>query len=295
MEQYKIYEFPECVMNDKSPKPQIQILDVAKNDIRQENLMSHVISIFMEGSICVTLPDNSKYMPHKGQMFFVPAGSVYSWTALEDSQFLLYRLLDPGIRLCDNFPAERLHYDNTKHSDLKQIWENEPEWFSVLDIHPRLWQRLECTRNSIKDGIRCRKYFEMEVELLFLMLRLYYHNGELNKFLRFVITGNTVFTEFVRLRWRSCHTVNELANSMHLTPKYFTRKFKQYFNQNPHQWMANNRARIIFGELTSTTKPLKLIASENGFSTFQQFAVFTKKMLGKTPTEIRTGKVQQPE
>jgi AraC-like DNA-binding protein len=292
MKQYKIQEFQECLRYDHSAMPQVQIRNVVKGDIQQENLRSHVISIIMEGSIRIAFPDSSKHTLCKGQMIFMPAGSVFAWTTLADSQILICRLLEPSIRLCDNFPIERLYYTDEEHPDKKQIWneaEKPKERFSVLDVHPRLWQRLECTRNTVADGVRCKKYFETEVDELLLMIRLYYCKEDLYKFLHFIVTGNMVFTEYIRLRWRNYHTVSELAKSMHLTPKYFTRKFKQFFNQLPHQWMASNRAQIIFGELTTTSKPLKQIALENGFNTFQQFAVFTKKMLGKTPTEIRVG------
>jgi AraC-like DNA-binding protein len=245
----------------------------------------------MKGSIRMVFPNGSTYKLYEGKMIFVPTGSIFSWTTLEDTQLLVYRLLNPSHKLCDNFPVERLYFNDSDHPDDEQIQLEggiPEDCFSTLDIHPRLWQRLECTRDTIADGVRCKKYFEMEVEELFLMIRLYYCREDIYRFLHFIITGNMLFSEYVRLRWKNYHTVSELAWSMHLTPKYFTRKFKLYFGQLPHQWMANNRAQIIFGELTTTNKSLKQIATENGFRTFQHLAAFTKKMFGKTPTEIRS-------
>lgn len=289
MGQYELYEFPECLRYDRSVEPQVQVRNIAKGMTHQENLKSHIICVFMKGSVRMVFPNGSRYRPRKGKMIFVPTGSVFTWTTMEDSQLLLYRLLEPSIKLCDNFPVERLCDNNEGGPDDVHVWENEKpkDSFSVLNIHPRLWQRLECTRDTVNDGVRCKKYFEMEVEELLLMIRLYYNSDEIYKFLHFIVTGNMAFTEYVRLRWKNYHTVSELAWSMHLTPKYFTKKFKLYFGQLPHQWMANNRAQIIFGELTTTDKSLKQITTENGFRTFQHLAAFTKKMFAKTPTEIR--------
>lgn len=295
---YSIHESPDCLIYDHSEKPQIYLYDLYDRGITHHTkLPYHIIGFLLEGSISITFHDKTRYLFRKGQMFFMPSGSIYTCNLMEYTQLLVYRLQHPGFRLCEKFPVESLYiedarflwYEEGRNPDTKADESAANKPFSMLEIHPRLLQRLESVRDCFIDGVRCKKFFEMEIEAFFILIRCYYNKNDLYSFMRFIMTGNMVFTEYVRLRWKEYHNVSDLAASMNMSTKHFSRRFLHFFGQKPSIWMANNRARIIFDELTASNKPLKQIAYDNGFSTFSQFSTFTKKMLGKNATEIRNG------
>jgi AraC-like DNA-binding protein len=306
---HKIYESPDCLIYDHSEKPQIYLYDLDDGDITHyAKLPSHVIGFVLEGSISIVFSDRSQFMFHKGQMVFMPSGSIYTWSVTGCTQLLIYRLQTPGFRLCEMFPVESLYIEDakllwpeqnsksgTKNSKSKPKTTKTKERFSQLKIHPCLLQRLESVRDCFVDGIRCKKFFELEIEIFFILIRCYYDKKELYSFMRFVLTGNMIFTEYVRLRWKEHYTVSSLATAMNMSTKHFSRQFVQYFGEKPSTWMASNRARIIFDELTSSNKPLKQIAFDNGFSSLSQFSIFTKRVLGKNATEIRHNLTEFPE
>ncbi|MDR2887554.1 MAG: helix-turn-helix domain-containing protein [Bacteroidales bacterium] len=295
---YTVHESPDCLIYDRSEKPQIYLYDVYDGGITHHTkLTNHVIGFVLEGSISITFPDKARHLHRKGQMLFMPSGSIFTWNFQEYTQLLVYRLHNPGFRLCEKFPVESLYVEDSKYLWPEQgSQETKPkERFSMLKIHPGLLQRLESVRDCFTDGIRCKKFFEMEIEAFFILIRCYYDKKELYSFMRFIMTGNMVFTEYVRLRWKEYYTVSELASSMSMSAKHFSRQFVQFFGQRPSVWMANNRARLIFDELTASNKPLKQIAFDNGFSSISQFSIFTKKMLGKNATEIRNGEGAYPD
>lgn len=293
---YKIHESPDCFIYDRSEKPQIYLYDFDDGGITHHSkLQGHVIAFMLEGSISITFPDRTKHLFRKGQMMFMPAGSIYTWNIREYMQLLVYQLQPTGFRLCEKFPIESLYSDDAKYlwaedgEEMNIDEEKAKERFSVLKIHPRLLQRLESVCGCFIDGVRCKKFFEKEIENFFILLRCYYSKKELYSFMRFIMTGNMVFTEYVRLRWKEFSTVASLAASMSMTTKHFSRMFMLSFGQRPSLWMANNRARLIFDELTASDKSLKQIAFNNGFTSISQFSKFTKRVLGKTASEIRNG------
>jgi AraC-like DNA-binding protein len=294
---YRIHESPDCLIYDHSEKPQIYLYDLNDGGITHHTkLPNHVIGFVLEGSVSITFPDRTRYLQRKGQMLFMPSGSICTWKSMEYTQLLVYRLQNPGFRLCERFPVESLYIEDAKflwtehgsnRANTRDGKSTARERFSVLKIHPRLLQRLESVRDSFADGIRCKKFFELEIEAFFILIRCYYDKRDLYTLMRFIMTGNMIFTEYVRLRWKEYFTVGDLAASMNMSTKHFSRQFVQYFGEKPSIWMANNRARLVFDELTTTNKPLKQIASDNGFGSLSQFSVFTKRELGKNPTEIR--------
>jgi AraC-like DNA-binding protein len=301
---YRIYESPDCLIYDRSEEPQIYLYELDDDGITHHlKLPHHVIGFMLEGSISITFPDKTKYLQCKGQMLFMPSGSICTWNSTEYTQLLIYRLQNPGFRLCEKFPVESLYVEDARflwseHDGKPDTATDEPttwERFSVLEIHPRLLQRLESVRDCFIDGIRCKKFFELEIEAFFILIRCYYNKKDLYSFMRFIMTGNMIFTEYVRLRWKEYYTVADLAASMNMSTKHFSRMFMRFFGQKPSIWMANNRARLVFDELTASNKPLKQIADDNGFSSPSRFSTFTKRMLGKNATEIRNGSGIYPD
>ena len=280
-----INEHLDCHNYDKKEKPEIEVAKIVKGEKGVLELPANEIVFFIEGRIRFTFDNFPDHEGVKGQGIFLPAGGRYAYEATGNSMVIIFRLKGP-VQLCENFKIERLNGIGDSQGDHLP---RTRKWFSILHITPRLWHFLDGINDCISDGISCRCYFELKIRELLLLLRAYYSKEELHDFFFLVLSGDTAFSEYVRLRWKRFNSVKELAASMNLTHKQFYSRFVAVFNRTPQEWMMEGKADIIRNEITSTGKQFKQIAFENGFASDTQFTRFCKRTLGKTPTEIREG------
>lgn len=289
MEIINSYEHEGCCHFDKSDKPVIELVRIAKGSKRDLYINFNKVVFIMEGRLRFYFSDFPNIECMKGQILFLPSGSQYSFQATMPTVVMVFRILD-SIHLCDNFSMEEL-YENKKNSE--DSHKPNTRSFSVLDINTRIWHLLDGINDSLADGIRCRKYFDLKIREFFMLLRIYYPKEEIYDFLYLILSGDTAFSEYVRLYWHRFHNVAEIAESLNITARQFSSKFKAVFGLTPYKWMKEGRAKSIKQQLITTKKPIKQIAFENGFSDIPQFTKFCKKEIGKTPTEIRTGKTRK--
>ncbi|WP_455638615.1 helix-turn-helix domain-containing protein [Parabacteroides sp.] len=278
-------EHSGCFNCDRSEKPQIEVKKIVKGDTGILSLKENEIVFVTEGRIRFVANDFSGCEGLKGQMLFLPAGGNYSFDALAHSTITVFRFYE-SIRLCDNFDLEKLYEERTKRNGYRA----HTVRFGILDMNALLWHYLDGLNDLIAEGVRCRSFFNVKIKELLLLQRSFYTKEELHDFFSPILSGDTAFSEYIRLRWKNFRTVTEVASSMHMTHKQFYNRFVSVFGKKPQQWMNEGRARIIHNEIISTKKQFKQIAAENGFASDTHFTRFCKKELGKTPTEVRYGK-----
>ncbi|MDL2243282.1 helix-turn-helix domain-containing protein [Bacteroidales bacterium OttesenSCG-928-J19] len=279
-------EHQECFNYDKRAKPQVEVANFAKGKKGNLTFFESEIVFFMEGRIKFVFNDFPGYEGQKGQFLFLPSGGKYSYQVISNTMVLIFRL-SGQIRLCDMFNIEELY------CAAEEVGEFQPRTqsrFSVLDINPRMWHFLDGMKDYLSDGMRCRSFFDLKLKELFFILRMYYTKEELYGFFFLILSEDSAFSEYIRLRWQCFHTIQELADSMNLSHKQFCAKFVSVFGKHPQKWISEAKARIIHNEIISTTKQFKQIAAENGFVHETIFTRFCKRELGLTPTQIREKK-----
>lgn len=279
-------EHMKCFHFDTAEKPAIELVKIAKGTGANIKLHANEIVFFLEGRLRFTFKDFPDYEGMKGQIVFLPAeGEEYSYRAVTPTVVMVFRIYDP-IRLCDNFSIEKL-YGSKPQGDTHKP---RTRHYSVLEINARVWYLLDGVNDLLADGIRCRNYFDLKIREFFQILRFYYSKEDIYDFFYLILSGDTAFSEYVRQKWHRYNNIAGLAESMHLTPRQFTVKFKEVFGQTPGRWMLDGKAKLIRQQLTATQKPIKQIAYEHGFAAIPQLTKFCKKELGGTPTEIRAEK-----
>lgn len=81
--------------------------------------------------------------------------------------------------------------------------------------------------------------------------------------------------------------VSQLAEMTYLSPRHFTRIFKEYFQTTPMNFITNcrlQRARLLLAEKNCS---ITQVANESGFSDSNYFARQFKKAFGVSPSEYR--------
>ena len=250
-----------CPYYEQGERPVIEVAKMVIGEKKKLSVANNEIVCMIEGRMRFYFLEIRTYEAVKGEILFLPVG--------------------------ENYSIEKLYGNNKFISpeDFDTLPQTVPA--GILEINSRVWYFLDGVIDCITDGLKCRCWFDLKVKELFALFRVYYTKEALSCFFNTILSGDTAFSEYVRLNWRLYHSIDKLAESMNLTRKQFTKRFVKIFGELPNRWMIERKAQAVHKEITSTKKSFKQIAMENGFNSDTVFIRFCKKELGKTPTELR--------
>jgi AraC-like DNA-binding protein len=251
-------------------------------EVRKAN--SHEVVFFISGRLKYHFRTFSDVFLSKGQILFIPAGEGFSYKVVSSVTLIVFRVHN-HLQLCENFQIEKLY--GIRKTESGSDYEPRTKSLNILEIKTCVWNFLDTLTDYLNDGVRCRCFFDIKIKEFFQLLRLYYPKEEIYDFLYLILSGDTAFSEYIRQRWTRFRNVKEMAESLYMTQKYFSSKFKKIFGVPPHKWIEDGKANIIRNELLLTNKSFRKIALEMGFSSEQQFSKFTKRVFGKTARELR--------
>lgn len=284
-------EHLSCLNYNPGEKPMVEVVKIVKGEKRKLSVNNNEIVFIIEGRVRYYFKEFPTHEAVKGQIIFRPAGADYSYEGLADSIVVIFRVHKP-IALCDQFSIEKLYGVKQIEPGMREDGEDreaEPglKRIGTLEINSRIWYFLDGVIDSILDGIKCRCWFELKIKEFLVYLRAYYTKEELHDFFYIILSGDTAFSEYVRVNWLHFLSVQKLAESLNMTRKQFTTRFARVFGKTPIRWMSEMRAQKAYTEITTTKKPFKQIASICGFGSDTELTRFCKKEFGKTPTELR--------
>jgi len=85
-------------------------------------------------------------------------------------------------------------------------------------------------------------------------------------------------------------TLPEVAETVHLSSEYFSRRFKKETGLNFSEYLLQIRMEEARHLLVNTKKSITEIAGETGFNNDSYFSVTFKKVFGENPNEVRKNK-----
>jgi len=278
MKIYNVEEHLSCFCYDNGDDPLIEVRENKQIVMDEFSLKYNEIVFVIEGRLRVRVSYDVNTDVGKGNFVLIPANHPVRYKAFSGSVFVIIRL-QGDITLCQTFNPERL--TNIIHTI------EQPEGFAVLTYNSRLKHLLKGLLDAWSDGMKCRYYFQAKISEMLIMLGAYYSEEELSRFFYYYFTSEVRFMEFIRENHLKYHEVNDLAAALNMSPQQFTRRFTRVFGETPYGWMQREKARLIYGEICRTNKPLKDIATEYGFPIQANFNRFCKMVFGKNPGEIR--------
>lgn len=93
---------------------------------------------------------------------------------------------------------------------------------------------------------------------------------------------------YIRQYYRESElNLNEIAEHVQITPSYLSTLFKKYVGQNISNYITDIRIEAACSLLKNTTKSLKVISEEVGYSNQYYFSSSFKKKTGQTPSAYR--------
>ena len=283
MKIYNAEEHLSCYCYEGGVDPLIEVRKIKRMETGKLSLSHNEIVLIVSGKIRLNIYDNMGVELGKGQFVFLQVGCNLSYKTVAKGQLVIFRLED-SIHLCHSYSLERLY------SKLKRI--EKQEILTVLEFNFRIWHFAKGLVDTLEDGLKCRFYLQAKITELLILIRLYYPEEQLGRFFYFMLSSDTAFSESVRMSYMQYPTVSKLAEAMNMTSQQFTRRFNNVFGQAPYGWMQREKARLIYGEICRSDKPIKEIASKYGFLIPANFNRFCKTSFGMNPGEIRKKRLQ---
>ena len=278
---YNIEEHLNCYCYDKREKPAVEVLKFTSGETSEVTLFVNEIIFIIEGRVEFVLRDNPGGELHEGQIVFLPAKDYLKLKAVTDSTIIVFRLNDI-THVCRTFNMERLC------NDIDMV--KKPESIFALETNESLQHFAEGLLNNYNTGLKCRIYLQAEISRLLIMISAYYPEEDLLRLFYSILNPDMVFSEYVRMNWLKHKSVNKLAAGFNLSTQLFTKRFQKVFGMTPHKWMQQEKARLIYMDISMSDKMFKEIAYEYGFNVPAHFCRFCKMVFGLTPGEIRKNK-----
>lgn len=244
-----------------------------KNNILELKPNHQFVVIFMlkgEIEISSELGENKKI--NTGSFALLNYETKYTCQVLNDAEFTMLYFEKPRIK-CDKYTLLALaEYTKAVKDDIRILKMVEPLNMFINNL-----------MFYLNNKMMCRHLHDLkESEWIFIM-RGFYTKEQNAYFLEPIINSLNDFATIVRENYLKCHSVQELAELCNMSEKTFTRRFKEYFNDTPKQWILREKAKYIKSDLDSGQLNIKEVANKFGFSSSSHLNNYYKKQFNTTP------------
>jgi AraC-like DNA-binding protein len=93
--------------------------------------------------------------------------------------------------------------------------------------------------------------------------------------------------DLVDARYRDPLTVADMANAANLSPAHFSREFRRFFGEAPHQYLLTRRLERAAALLRTTDWPIAEVCFAVGLRSIGSFTTSFRRVYGRTPLAYR--------
>lgn len=209
-----------------------------------------------------------------GMMCLLPVGEC--WVEMIGAGELIFFTSDRPTEYCVQLVKRLSDKDVVSGEEIRE-----------LGLRPLVMQFLDLLRFCLKDGINCRRWYEIKQQELFMILEACYSKEELSVFLHSLKSHkDNDLKKFILENNLKAKNVQELADICGYSVGGFKRVFKEMFNEPIYKWMLKQKAEQLKLRLADKEVNLKIIVDEFGFSSPAHFTKFCKQWLGMVPTKF---------
>ncbi|MDO4632566.1 MAG: AraC family transcriptional regulator [Eubacteriales bacterium] len=236
----------------------------------------------LEGSLTVTL-DEKQFTASAGDIIFIHSGILHSG------------IPEDCVYECIVFDIHAFVKNNPVCSDYMQkiIRQEVMIYHHFTDRYPEI---LACTA-PLFDAIR-GQYPGYELTVFGLFYHFFGLIFEKRYFLeslsqtrrdyRRILQLKKVL-EFMEENYRNQITLQQLSDTVSMSPKYFCRFFNEMTHQKPMEYLNRQRIEQACSELSTTDDSITEIAYRSGFNDLSYFIRIFKKYKGVTPGRYQRG------
>lgn len=276
-----IEEHLNCGCFTFGKKQSIEIIYIAEETMSHYRCETNCILLLLEGQTKLAINTKEWKIVNQGELFLAPTGILLSYLSLKDCKVLILHT-NNLLNICQSFNISTLFKEAKLNKSTLESYK-----FKTLKMNEHLWDYAKVVDKILTEQLLCINLHRIKIEEFMILLRVYYTKEDLYNFFYFTLNPDTVFFEYVQLNWCKYKTVNEFAASMNFSPQYFTKRFKEIFDQSPGKWIQNKKKKLILSEIQASLKSFQQISDEYGFSSQSHFNRFCKKMFRCSPNVLR--------
>ena len=276
-------EQPAFIINKKTddrPHRFTEIFYFETSEEKELSFSDNKIVFVRKGAVVCSFDSFPDRNITEGQFFILPAGYNLTIKALDDSSILSVDMPEWSQNFSISSLAEKegaVGSEQAEHLESNDILDG---YLNSLETY------MQCGMDS-QDIIQAK-----QTELLYILFS-FYTKEELYCFFILCLTDEYRFRRQVRINYRKARNVLQLAEMMHYSYSGFNKRFKKVFGVSAYSWMQQQKAGLIYRELSLGGKSLKEISSDFGFLSLSHFNEFCHKELGASPSEIRRRSIKK--
>lgn len=256
----------------------------------------HVIHFVLEGSGTL-ISSHGTHEIHKGEAFFIPAGSTSEYTASHKDPWKYCWI---GIYADINNPYLDALFHNTSiiklAMDLDLLEKYLLNIISVTDsrvTHMQKYNETDFSGDQYVHTLIPTQALEANSRLFHFLAELINKQGQNN--LQTTVPHDFAFAikSYIDNHYFEPIKIHDIAENLHVHPNYLTQLFRDKYKETPKSYLNNLRLHNAALLLTLTDYPISNISTAVGYTNQYHFSSAFKKMFGDSPTEYRKKKTKR--
>ncbi|MDH6306897.1 AraC-like DNA-binding protein [Parabacteroides sp. PF5-5] len=268
----------DCHCKDKVGSHTVKSLNYVKRESVEKLLNEGEILILLSGEARLFIGAAPPIYLKEGDIIFLSPGNIYKVEFDKDTNLLSFSIGEQILR------DKSLLY-NVVNSNEEIL---DTPYSTPLRIKEPMQDYIRCLLTYLDSKINCPKVFELKIKELLLLMKLCYFKQELTALFAPILSSNTSFTYFILKNYSRIKTVKEFAQKANLSLSGFEKEFRKAFNSSPYKWMKEKRTDHLVREIRQSSKSMKEISEECGFTSSSQMNDFCKKEFGMPPGKLRS-------
>jgi AraC-like DNA-binding protein len=278
MESLCVPQNRKCVNYDSEEYPLVEIL--GPSDGFEQDTKHTLLLYTLRGAVYVSYGTLKDYVLAEGCLMLFPPGIRISGRTCAQAKILVVRIRE-SPSLCDRFSLETIYRTQSDITRLRHCH---------LEANAEVKTHMEILERDVANGLLCVRFLSVKIQELFFYLRAYYTDDQLAGFNQPLLSPDARFLAFIWSTYRQVHNVTQFAEKANCSLTAFKVKFKKITGMPPSQWLAEQKARNVYHEISCGKKSLKEIGQEYHFASASHLGIFCRKNFGKSPGNLRSGK-----
>lgn len=262
--------------NTSEKSPFLKIAYITINDYSSKSFLDYDFFLILEGSVRILKDDQTFFLGKDDVFLFEPdyeyqvssAGNNIILSVILDSRFFLQgRSVQNGHYICNSAADSARNYTPLRQL-LAQIAYTYFDTSDILSLH------LTSHAYSLLYYLNAYHYEAYPPSLIPPAGTKYQERM-------------TTILNYIHQNYSSSITLQEAADSLHLSAPYLSSFFKQNMNENFNTYVNNVRLKHAVDELIYSRKSITAITYDNGFASMNAFNKIFKEKYETTPNRYR--------
>lgn len=253
-----------------------EFISLTKGENRSFKTLHPAIIFVKEAAVNIFYSSIGKKQIDKGEYFLLSRDFMCQIETEENQTIIMLHI--------PNMTAIYIHFMMPL---LKEEIADFNHLFYPLKMDVTISNLLDSISYYIREKQNSNLLFGVKTYELFYFIKRCYPEESIRFFFTPILKKEYTFALFVLSNYSTVKNAEELAHLSNYTFSGFDKQFRKVFGMAPYKWMLQKKITKIYLEIATTSKPIKVIAEECGFTNSSHLGDFCRKHIGMSPVRIR--------